>query len=60
MLMSAAEVLDTIDWKRIHGELTKLSRAKGEYDAEEARWILAGFRARVHAQLGYASFLEYV
>jgi hypothetical protein len=58
--MTTAEVLDVHDWQRIHDPLIKPSRAKGEYDAEEARLILLGFRARVHAQLGYATYSEYL
>jgi hypothetical protein len=58
--MTAAEVLDTLDWKRPHQELLRLSKSKGEYDAEEARWLLLAFRARVHEQLGFATFFEYL
>jgi hypothetical protein len=47
-------------WKRVHGELIRLARSKGAYDAEEARWLLEGKRVRVHEPLGYGSFLSYV
>jgi hypothetical protein len=47
-------------WKRVHGELTRLARSKGAYDAEEARWLLEGKRVRVHEPLGYATFLSYL
>ncbi len=47
-------------WKRVHGELTRLARSKGAYDAEEARWLLEGKRVRVHEPLGYGSFLSYL
>jgi 5-methylcytosine-specific restriction endonuclease McrA len=47
-------------WKRVHGELTRLARSKGAYDAEEARWLLEGKRVRVHEPLGFATFLSYL
>ncbi len=47
-------------WKRVHGELTRLARSKGAYDAEEARWLLEGKRVRVHEPLGYGSYLSYL
>ncbi len=47
-------------WKTVHAELTRLARAKGEYDAEEARWLVAAVRLRVHEQVGYATALEYL
>src|SRR6266545_660911 len=47
-------------WKTVHAELTRLARAKGEYDAEEARWLVAAVRLRVHEQVGYATPLEYL
>jgi hypothetical protein len=48
------------DWKEVHGALTRLARVKGAYDAEEAGWLLAGKRVRVHEPLGFASYLEYL
>jgi hypothetical protein len=48
------------DWKRIHGELLRLARSKSEYDADEARWLLAGVRVRVHERVGFATFIEYL
>jgi hypothetical protein len=47
-------------WKRVHGELIRLARSKGAYDAEEARWLLEGKRVRVHEPLGFATFLSYL
>ncbi len=47
-------------WKTVHAELTRLARAKGEYDAEEAHWLVAAVRLRVHEQVGYATALEYL
>jgi 5-methylcytosine-specific restriction endonuclease McrA len=47
-------------WKKVHAELTRLARAKGEYDADEARWLLEAQRLRVHEQVGYATLLEYL
>ena len=48
------------DWKAVHGELTRLARVKGAYDAEEADWLLEGKRVRVHEPLGFATYLEYL
>ena len=47
-------------WKKVHAELTRLATAKGEYDADEARWLLEAQRLRVHEQVGYATLLEYL
>jgi len=47
-------------WKEVHGELVRLARSKGAYDAEEARWLLEGKRVRVHEPLGYGTFLSYL
>ena len=47
-------------WKKVHAELTRLARAKGEYDAEEAGWLVEAVRLRVHEQVGYATALEYL
>jgi 5-methylcytosine-specific restriction endonuclease McrA len=33
---------------------------KGEYDADEARWLLEAQRLRVHEQVGYGTLLEYL
>ena len=51
---------DAIRGSEVHGELTRLARSKGAYDADEARWLLEGKRVRVHEQLGYGSYLSYL
>ncbi len=48
------------DWKAVHAELERLARAKGSYDADEARWLIEGKRVRVHEPLGFATYLEYL
>src|SRR5262245_40099039 len=48
------------DWKSVHAALVRLARSKGQYDAEEGRWLLEGVRVSVHQQLGFATFLEYL
>src|SRR5262245_28911028 len=52
--------MNTADWKEVHGELTRLARVKGAYDAEAARWLVEGKRVRVHEPLGLATYLEYL
>ncbi|HKE13911.1 MAG TPA: hypothetical protein VKB80_03525, partial [Kofleriaceae bacterium] len=47
-------------WKRVHEELTRLARAKGAYDVDEARLLLEAQRLRVHEQVGYGTLLEYL
>jgi 5-methylcytosine-specific restriction endonuclease McrA len=47
-------------WKKVHEELTRLASVKGEYDADEARWLLEAQRLRVHEQVGYGTLLEYL
>jgi hypothetical protein len=48
------------DWRVVHGKLVDLARRKAGYDAEEARWLLAGRTAKVHLECGYGSYLEYL
>ena len=50
----------TIDWRIVDEKLRRLAGDKGKYDLEEAKWLLRGLRARVHAKLGYGTFTEYV
>ena len=57
---SEVEHSDGLDWKDIHQRLVGLAADRGRLDREEARWLLAGLRARVHVELGYGSFLEYL
>ena len=48
------------DWRRVHQELSRLARLRAGLDADEGRWMLRAERSRVHAQLGYGSFSEYI
>ncbi|HTE55019.1 MAG TPA: DUF222 domain-containing protein, partial [Kofleriaceae bacterium] len=52
--------MDGESWRRVHGELTRLAAAQGQHDVEEARWLIAGKRVRVHEPLGFGSLLEYL
>jgi hypothetical protein len=47
-------------WRRAHEELLALAAKRAELDFEEGSWLLQGFRAGVHRELGYGSFNEYV
>jgi hypothetical protein len=47
-------------WQVIHVELTRLAKARGALDAEEAYWLREGQAARVWAQAGFASYAEYL
>jgi len=47
-------------WAIIHENLLRLAAQRGKADVEEARWLLAGLKQRVHEPLGLGSFLEYV
>ena len=47
-------------WKKVHAELTRLARAKGAYDVDEARWLIEAQRLRVHEQVGFGTLLEYL
>jgi len=49
-----------VSWQAAHGALVELARERAEADFEEGRWLLAARRAKVHRQLGYGSFTEYV
>jgi hypothetical protein len=50
----------TTDWHVAHERLGSLARMRAGLDEEEGRWLLAAWRQRVHARLGYGSFGEYV
>lgn len=47
-------------WREVHGELVRLARLRGAYDADEARWLIEGKRVRVHEPLGHGSYLQYL
>jgi hypothetical protein len=48
------------DWRRAHTELERLARSRARLDSEEGYWLVRASRARVHAELGYGSFSEYI
>jgi len=41
----------------IHENLCRLAVGRAASDVEEAKWLLAGMKARVHEPLGFGSFL---
>jgi len=47
-------------WERIHAELCRLAGRKNAYEVDEAKWLLAAWKARVHVPMGMGSFYEYV
>lgn len=51
---------EVTDWRVAHAALLMLARRKAGYDAEEARWLVAGKATRVHVGCGYGSYLEYL
>ncbi|MBN1605691.1 MAG: hypothetical protein JW940_03620 [Polyangiaceae bacterium] len=55
-----SERLNEVDWQRAHAELERLARTKARLESEEGHWLLCAARTRVHVELGYASFTEYV
>ena len=48
------------NWQVVDQKLRALGRRKAAYDADEARWLVAGREARVHEPQGFASYLEYL
>lgn len=54
------DVDGVVDWRMAHAALVGLAQRKAGYDAEEARWLMVGRAAKVHAGCGYASYLEYL
>ena len=48
------------DWQVVHAALVEIARKRAGLDFEEGQWLLAARRAKVHEQLGYGSFTEYV
>ncbi|MBN1608266.1 MAG: hypothetical protein JW940_16660 [Polyangiaceae bacterium] len=48
------------NWQRAHAELERLAHSRARLDSEEDYWLLCASRARVHAELGYGSFSEYI
>ncbi|MBN1605834.1 MAG: hypothetical protein JW940_04335 [Polyangiaceae bacterium] len=48
------------DWQLAHAELERLAHTRARLDSKEGYWLLRALRARVHVELGYGSFAEYV
>ncbi len=48
------------DWREAHRQLQRIARRRAALDADEARWLVAAKRARVHVELGFGSFREYL
>jgi 5-methylcytosine-specific restriction endonuclease McrA len=49
-----------VSWKDAHRELQRIAKRRATLDVDEARWIVVAKRMRVHVELGYATFLEYL
>ena len=49
-----------MEWRVIHEALVERAAVKARSDHDEARELLAAYRAEVHSKLGYGSFVEYV
>jgi hypothetical protein len=47
-------------WREADRQLRRIAARRAALDAEEARWLVIARRERVHEQLGYGSFREYV
>jgi len=57
----AVEALsEPIGWREAHRQLQQIAARRATLDAEEAKWLLIARRERVHVQLGYGSFIEYM
>jgi len=50
----------TLGWERVHAEICRLARRKNAYEVDEAKWLLAAWKTRVHEPLGFGSFYEYI
>src|SRR5262245_27605061 len=55
-----ARVNDVVSWKEADRQLRTIAAKRAGLDADEARWLMIAKRARVHEQLGFGSFREYV
>src|SRR5678815_5958087 len=49
-----------VDWREAHRALQAIVLRKAELDVEEASALLDAREARVHVELGYGSFGEYL
>jgi hypothetical protein len=57
---ATAHVDDGSSWREAHRQLQRIARRRKTLDVEEARWLLIARSQRVHEQLGFGSFLEYM
>jgi hypothetical protein len=48
------------NWRQAHAALQQIARKRAVLDVEEAHWLVMAKRMRVHVQLGFATFLEYM
>lgn len=55
-----AHVGEEPSWREIDLALRRIAKQRAALDAEEAIWLVAAQRARVHRQLGMGSFREYL
>ena len=49
-----------VDWREVDRQLRRVARRRAGLDGEEARWLVAAHRQRVHAFVGAGSFAEYI
>jgi hypothetical protein len=47
-------------WRDVDRQLRLVSARRGALDVDEAHWLVEARRAKVHVQLGFATFAEYV
>jgi hypothetical protein len=48
------------NWRQAHAALQQIARKRAVLDVEEAHWLVVAKRTRVHVELGFATFLEYM
>lgn len=52
--------VDVSDWNQVHARLVELARERAALDWEEAKLLIIAQRMRIHAELGYGNFGEYM
>jgi hypothetical protein len=59
---SAQRVVDdeSCNWRQAHTALQQIARKRAVLDVQEAHWLVIARRTRVHIELGFATFLEYM
>ena len=48
------------NWRQAHAALQQIARKRAVLDVEQAHWLVIAKRTRVHVELGFATFLEYM